>query len=104
MEPFSVCIDSDARIVVRGDVDMATAPQLREAIEAVAGSGRQRVVVNLAGVSFMDSSGIAALCLAKQTLDERSAVLALASLSRPVQAILELAGVASEFVLETTDP
>ncbi|HEY3670057.1 MAG TPA: STAS domain-containing protein [Acidimicrobiia bacterium] len=44
-------------IAVAGDVDIATAPELRGALMSVPGD----VTVDLADVSFMDSSGLNAL-------------------------------------------
>jgi anti-anti-sigma factor len=44
-------------IAVAGDVDIATAPELRDALVAAPGD----VTVDLADVSFMDSSGLSAL-------------------------------------------
>jgi anti-sigma B factor antagonist len=49
--------------VVRGEgrLNMVSAPLLREAVtEAIAG-GRPRIVVDLSGIEFMDSSGLGAL-------------------------------------------
>ena len=54
--------DEGASVVVRGEVDMATAPQLDAALETVGGN----VVVDLAGVTFLDSSGIGVLVRAAQ--------------------------------------
>ena len=60
MSGFEVCIRGDGRVVVLGEVDMATAPELSEAIESLINTGAQRVVVDAAGVTFMDSTGLAA--------------------------------------------
>jgi anti-sigma B factor antagonist len=47
-------------VTVTGEVDMATAPKLREAI-AAADLRRGRLVVDLCGVTFLDSAGVAVL-------------------------------------------
>ena len=47
-------------VTVAGEVDLATAPKLRSALLATGGD----VTVDLAQVSFMDSSGLAALVAA----------------------------------------
>jgi anti-sigma B factor antagonist len=60
-EPISVQVsiaESCAIVVVAGEVDIATAPALRAAIDAVVADGASQVVVDLAGVRFMDSSGL----------------------------------------------
>ena len=47
-------------VEVAGEVDMATAPQLAEAVEGASGPCR-RVVVDLSEVTFLDSSGLRAI-------------------------------------------
>ena len=46
---------------VAGEVDLSTAPALRSRIEQVVDGGARRLVVDLADVSFMDSSGLSVL-------------------------------------------
>lgn len=54
---------NDAHTVVRvqGEVDVYTAPQLRERLDAEIEAGRHDLVVDLSGVSFMDSTGLGVL-------------------------------------------
>jgi anti-sigma B factor antagonist len=54
--------DHGAQVVahVTGEIDMATCGRLRDAIEPHLGSG-QRVVLDLSGVTFMDSSCLGVL-------------------------------------------
>jgi anti-sigma B factor antagonist len=102
-DPFDVRIEGDARISVRGELDMATAPQLSDAISSAASTGRQRVVLDLSSVTFVDSTGISALCLAQGALEERGAVLVLGSLSPQVQSALQIVGLDSRFVIDASD-
>jgi anti-sigma B factor antagonist len=46
---------------VGGEVDLSTAPTLRARIDDVVVGGSRRLVVDLTGVGFMDSSGLSAL-------------------------------------------
>ena len=52
--------DGDVTVTVAGEIDMANAGRLRDALGAPLGDGR-RLVVDLTGVTYMDSAGIAAL-------------------------------------------
>ena len=48
-------------VTVRGEVDVHTAPALRERLHEVVSQGERRVVVHLDGVTFMDSTGLGVL-------------------------------------------
>jgi anti-sigma B factor antagonist len=48
-------------VVVEGDLDINTSPDLRDKFEELIGQGENQYVIDLAGVPFVDSSGIAAL-------------------------------------------
>ena len=48
-------------VVVEGDLDASTSPDLRAKFEEFIGQGENQYVIDLAGVPFMDSSAIAAL-------------------------------------------
>jgi anti-sigma B factor antagonist len=54
--------DGATIVAVAGEIDLATAPELRTALLAAEGD----VTVDLAGVSFMDSSGLGALVAAQK--------------------------------------
>jgi len=69
-------------VEVAGDLDMATAPQLREGLQRVLDAGTRNVVVDLAGVGFMDSSGLGALVVMFNAARERGGRLCLAATQR----------------------
>jgi anti-sigma B factor antagonist len=48
-------------VAVSGEVDMATGPALRDNLLSVLADGTPRIVLDLSGVTFMDSSGLGAL-------------------------------------------
>lgn len=48
-------------VAVTGDFDAGSAPELRRQLDDLLVQGRQNFVIDLAGVGFMDSSGIATL-------------------------------------------
>jgi anti-sigma B factor antagonist len=55
--------DEGAHTVVEasGELDLYTAPRLRELLLVLDAEGRHRVVVDLAGLSFIDSTGLGVL-------------------------------------------
>lgn len=50
-----------AVVTVGGEVDVYTAPQLRSALDEQIAEGRVRLVIDLDGVSFLDSTGLGVL-------------------------------------------
>lgn len=60
--------DGYAVIVVSGEVDLHTAPELRGALTRLTAGGFRLIVVDLTEVSFMGVSGLAALAAALRSL------------------------------------
>ena len=54
-------LDGFALVAVAGDVDAASVHLLRAAFDGLVADGEHRFAIDLAGVAFMDSSGLAAL-------------------------------------------
>ena len=58
-----------ALVAVRGEVDIASAPELADTIERLAAVRRfRRIVIDLSGVTFIDLHGLRALDRARATL------------------------------------
>jgi anti-anti-sigma factor len=55
-------------LAVSGELDVATAPDLRERLGAAIESGATRIVVDLRAVTFMDSIGLASMDHARSRL------------------------------------
>jgi anti-sigma B factor antagonist len=81
------------KIEVRGEVDMRTAPKLREQIQAAISKKPQVIVINLSGVSRMDSAGVAVLVEGIQLARKEKIILSLQDVSRPAQSVLEMSRV-----------
>ena len=98
--PFDVSSRQDEGglfLAVRGEIDMATGDEFRaELLAAVAGGGR--VVVDLSGIAFMDSTGLGVIIDAAKK--SRYGDLVIRAPSRPVRRLFDVSGVAPLFVLE----
>jgi len=57
-------------LAVSGELDIATAPALRDRLEAAAEVGTRRLVIDLSAVSFLDSVALATILHAKQRLPD----------------------------------
>jgi len=66
-------------VALAGDIDIHTAPQLDELLAGLLTEGRTEVVVDLAGVSFLDSSALGVLIAAQRDLAAAGGGLRLAA-------------------------
>lgn len=76
-----------------GRLNMVSAPELRDAATRAVGSGRPRVVVDLAAVEFMDSSGLGALIASLKTARQAGGDLRIAAANEQVALVLQLSNV-----------
>lgn len=89
-------------VEVEGEVDMFTAPKLREALVQLVDGGSYRIVVDLEGVSFMDSTGLGTLVGGLKRVKEHEGSLALVCSSRPVMRVLTITGLNNVFPIHPT--
>lgn len=91
---------------VRGDIDMVTVPEVRDALEAAMNRGCSNVVLDLEHVSYVDSSALGLLVWADRELGPREGRLVLAGADRNVSRILEISGLvtAAPSISAAVDP
>jgi anti-sigma B factor antagonist len=85
-----------AVVVVDGELDLWSAPQLRRTLRELLVTGRNRLVIDLAGVRFMDSTAVGVLVGIDRRLESNERVV-LAKAGPEVLRVLELSGVAAGF-------
>ena len=88
----------DGVVVVRlgGELDLYNADDVRDALLAAADESPERIVVDLSGVDFIDSTGLGVLIEARAKLENRRAFL-LASPGVETRRALEVSGLARHF-------
>jgi anti-sigma B factor antagonist len=92
--------DGDHRVIsVSGEIDPLTAPELEHAIRAAA-PGASVVALDLAGVTFLDSSGLRVVVGASQELEQGGARLVLRNLSDAARRVLDISGLTQHFDVE----
>lgn len=84
-----------ARVVLRGDADMATAPALRQALDELVDAGAREIVLDCQELEFLDSSGIGVLVATRALLGDDGALVLEAPRSN-VRKVLEVTGVDRE--------
>ncbi|MCA9272621.1 MAG: STAS domain-containing protein [Phycisphaerales bacterium] len=85
-----------------GDIDLSRSPTLRTDIRRAFDDKPKRLVIDLSGVSYMDSSGVATLVEAMQLSRKSNAKLVLCSLTDRVHSIFEIARLDQFFTITTT--
>lgn len=88
---------SEGRIAISGEIDVATRDQLDARLAAEPGSAT--VALDLAGVSFIDSSGLRVLIEHHHRFEEEGGQLELTELSAPAARLIEVAGLSKHLHL-----
>jgi len=93
--------DGVTRLDVAGELDLATAPALREAVAGLLAAGEAlTLVLELSGVSFLDSSGLGALLQARAEVLAAGGRLSLAGVQPGPRRVIAIAGLAGTFGIE----
>lgn len=77
-------------VSVRGEVDLATAPEFERALFALPDDGVASVVVDLTGCTFMDSTGLHLLTRIQRRCDRSGGRLAVVSANRSVLRVFRI--------------
>jgi anti-sigma B factor antagonist len=77
----------------QGELDLPAAPELETRLGEVAGSGATGLVVDLAGVTFLDSAGINALLKGRRLADAHGLQFQVSNATGLVRQVLEITGV-----------
>ncbi len=89
---------------VNGDIDLSTVPVLKKAVlEAAEQSTSGHVIVDMTGVSFMDSSGYGTLLSATKNLRSRGGGVHLIGYSAPIERMLYITRLNTIFGLHASE-
>lgn len=108
IEPASFEVRSEfdggnGRLIVVGELDIATKPQLEDAAHATIERGVRELTIDLRELSFMDSSGLSLLIILNERASSEGWTLRLLKPSGPALTILTLTG-ADENLPFVADP
>jgi anti-sigma B factor antagonist len=90
-----------ALVNVEGEIDMFTSPNLRDTLLPFFKKGVEGIIVDLNGVSFMDSSGIATLVEGLQWSKKEKRKFVLSSLGKTVFNALSLTKLDNVFTIKS---
>jgi len=91
--------NSRCEVRLLGELDMSTAPHLRDELVRVSTEGAQLVTVDLADLTFIDSTGLSVLINALKRLRQQGGDMALRSPTPSTRRVLEITGLTEVFAI-----
>lgn len=89
-------------IEVGGEIDVYTAPRLREHLVGVVAQGNYHLIVDMEKVGFLDSTGIGVLVSGLRRVGEHEGTLRLVCSQEHVLKILRITGLTTVFPIDST--
>lgn len=89
--------EGHAVIEVHGDIDLQSAPLLRQALLDCAEQGDLSIILDLEQVDFLDSTGLSAIIAGLRAMQNRQGCLMLAGIAPQIQRLLDLTHLNEEF-------
>jgi anti-anti-sigma factor len=86
-----------ARLTLRGELDLATVGIFDAAVRAVRSCALERIEIDLSGLTFIGSAGVAAILAVNSRAREVGCTLTLVRGPQPVHRIFQLTGIESQF-------
>jgi anti-anti-sigma factor len=90
-------------LCVGGELDLATVPELEAALSDLVAVASE-IVIDLDGVSFMDSQGLRCVLNRKKECESRGVAFSLAAVKPQARRVLEIAGVLDSLPFTSDTP
>ena len=84
---------------LQGEIDLHVSPGIAASLATMVSAHPARLVVDLSGVTYIDSSGLAVLIQAMQNVEEYGGKLTLAGVNENVRSIFEMARLDQFFLI-----
>lgn len=85
-------VDGSVDVAVTGELEILAGPRFVEAVVQAANARPGRISLDLSGVEFLDSSGISALLLARQQLEDTGSSMTITTVSPAVRQVIGITG------------
>ncbi len=96
-------LDWENFLPLEGEIDLHRSPRVERSLASMIKKRPDRIVVDLSGVTFIDSSGMAVLIRALQNMKQYGGSLSLRGLNDNVRPIFETARLDQVFVIDPGD-
>ena len=93
-------LDWDNFLPLEGEIDLHRSPRVERSLASMIKKRPDRIMVDLSGVTFIDSSGMAVLIRAMQNMKEYGGKFSLCGLNDTVRPIFEIARLDQVFVID----
>lgn len=103
LEVARTVADGRHTLLLTGELDLASAWALTESVQGIGGGGALALTIDLGGLTFMDSTGLRAVLLARAACAESGWDFSIKPGPAAVQRIFELTGLIAELPFEN-DP
>jgi anti-sigma B factor antagonist len=84
-------------LIVRGELDAYSAPTLDDAVARALAGGAKRLVIDLEGVGFIDSSGLRSMIRARKQVGDNESALQIRHPQPSTVRLLEITGLTAHF-------
>jgi anti-sigma B factor antagonist len=93
-------IDAERHVVaVRGEIDLFTAPELKQKLTDAIEGGKTRIVVDLTQTTFLDSTALGVLIGAVKRLRTRDGALVIVNVDQNIAKTFEITGLDQIFTI-----
>lgn len=88
---------------VKGDIDINSSPQIRKSFDRIINDKTMKIIINLAGVSYVDSSGLATLVEMLKKTRGYGGKIRLSNLAAKVKSLFEITKLEKLFEIYDTE-
>jgi len=98
-------LDGDRHVVaVAGEIDLFTAPDLKQRLASLIEAGRRQLVLDLSETTFLDSTGLGVLIGAVKRLRSRDGELVIVNVDETIAKTFEITGLDQIFTIRSSRP
>jgi anti-sigma B factor antagonist len=86
-------------LTLRGEIDVYTAPRLRQSIVDLVDAGAPHIVIDMTGVDFLDSTGLGVLVEGLKRVHGREGMLSIVATQEKILKIFDITGLNKAFAI-----
>ncbi|MFC4337080.1 STAS domain-containing protein [Salininema proteolyticum] len=91
--------EAETVVAVSGELDLQTKDILKDEVETALSGGTHRLVLDLEGVTFCDSTGLGTLVVLNRTATKARAVMILTGVGDFLRRLLNVTGTSDHFII-----